>query len=76
MQISKYDINRLVNGKKNIDAHLAIRIGAALGTNPKVRLGMQNDYDLFILSQSVSQTEYNTILKKVNALELAYHQER
>jgi addiction module HigA family antidote len=47
MQVSRYSVNQLVNGKRNITAEMAIRLSAATSTSPKFWLDLQRAVELF-----------------------------
>ncbi|WP_301098595.1 HigA family addiction module antitoxin [Otariodibacter sp.] len=50
--VSRVTLSRVLNGKASISAEMAIRLGQALNTNPKLWLGMQADYDLWKAEQN------------------------
>lgn len=50
-------VNEIIKGKKSITPETASSIAAALGTSPEMWLGMQADYDLYLLSQQKDNKE-------------------
>lgn len=70
--ISRFEVNNLIKGRRNITARLAARIGSAFGTSAEVRLGLQNLYDLYLVQQNKKESQaMKRIHKESQQLELA-----
>jgi len=70
--ISKYEVNDLIKGRRNITPRLAIRIWEAFGTSADVRINLQNMFDLYTISQNkAEQKEIHSIQVRVRELALA-----
>ena len=46
-------ISEIVNGKRNISADTALRLGRYFSVSPDVWLGLQNEYDLRVARQVI-----------------------
>jgi antitoxin HigA-1 len=47
MGVSRYSVNQLVNGKRNVTAEMAIRLGRATSTSPRMWLELQQAVELY-----------------------------
>lgn len=47
LDIDRTTLSRLLHGKSDLSADVALRLEAALGTSASMWLGMQRDYDLW-----------------------------
>lgn len=45
--VSRVHLSRILHGKANISADMALRLAALLGTSAELWLGMQSSYDLW-----------------------------
>jgi addiction module HigA family antidote len=50
--VSRVHLSRILHGKANISADMALRLAALLGTSAELWLGMQSSYDLWLASQT------------------------
>ena len=55
------EVSYIINGVRNINADWAIRLSIAFKNSPEFWLGMQYDYDLYMLNKSKKQEEYSEI---------------
>lgn len=46
MGVSRYTVNQLANGKRNVTAVMALRLASATGTGPEAWMDLQRDADL------------------------------
>lgn len=53
--ITRFEVNNLIRGRRNITPRLAVKIWDAFGTSAQVWLGLQNMYDLYMLQESNDQ---------------------
>jgi len=51
LQISRVTLSKILNGKANVTAGMALRLAAWLGTSPDVWLSMQTQWDLWQAEQ-------------------------
>lgn len=47
MQVSRFSINQIVNGKRAVTAEMALKLARVLSTTPKLWLDLQRDVDLY-----------------------------
>lgn len=47
MKVSRLSVNQLVNGRRNVTAEMAVRLGRVTSTTPHFWLNLQRDIDLF-----------------------------
>lgn len=45
--VARKTVSQLVNGHMGVSAEMALRLGKAFNTNPKLWLNMQRNYDLW-----------------------------
>ncbi len=50
--VSRVYLSRILHGKANISADMALRLADLLGTSAELWLGMQSSYDLWLASRS------------------------
>jgi addiction module HigA family antidote len=53
MRVSPQKINDIVHGKRSITADTALRLGLVLGTSPEFWMGLQSDFDLETIQDSL-----------------------
>jgi len=61
----------LITGRRNINAERALRISAALGTEPQFWLNLQNSYDIRTLETTKEAPQFEKIREKARELVLA-----
>ena len=61
MRVSPQKINDIVRGKRGITADTALRLSIALGTSPEFWMGLQSDYDLETVLDSLSDRLRNEV---------------
>jgi antitoxin HigA-1 len=49
--VTRAALSRILNGNAGISAEMALRLSDALGTSPKLWMGMQAEYDLWQASR-------------------------
>ena len=67
---TRQEVNHLITGRRNINAERALRISAALGTEPQFWLNLQNSYDIKTLEATKEAPQFVKIREKANALVL------
>ena len=50
--VSRVYLSRILHGKANISADMALRLADLLGTSAELWLGMQSSYDLWLASRN------------------------
>ena len=60
-------INELVNGKRGITTEMALRLAKYFGTSPQLWLNLQNQYDLWRISQK-KHNELDRIIARDSAV--------
>lgn len=68
---TRQEVNHLITGRRNINAERALRISAALGTEPQFWLNLQNSYDIKTLETTKEAPQFEKIREKVRELVLA-----
>lgn len=66
---SPAELSFVISGRRDINPDMAMRIWKALGIRPAIWLGMQNDYDLFLIEKSQAE-ELEQIAKRAKELEI------
>lgn len=61
---TRQEVNHLITGRRNINAERALRISAALGTDPEFWLNLQNTYDLKNLETSQDASQFLKIQER------------
>lgn len=59
LDIERNTLLRILHGKENITAEIAVRLSILLGTSSKMWLGMQEDYDLW---QAKQRHNYDSVI--------------
>jgi addiction module HigA family antidote len=54
MQVSRFSINQIINGRRAVTAEMAVRLGRVTGTTPEFWLNLQRDVDLYQVAQKLS----------------------
>jgi addiction module HigA family antidote len=54
LQVSRAMLSKVLNGKAGVTAGMALRLSVWLGTTPDVWLGMQTQWDLWLLQTPAS----------------------
>ena len=54
LQVSRAMLSKVLNGKAGVTAGIALRLSVWLGTTPDVWLGMQTQWDLWLLQTPAS----------------------
>ena len=54
LQVSRAMLSKVLNGKAGVTAGIALRLSVWLGTTPDVWLGMQTQWDLWLLQAPAS----------------------
>ena len=62
--ISRFELNMIIKGKRNLKPRLANRIGEAFGTGPDVRLNLQTMYDLRLVKQNKKESQELPFISK------------
>ena len=62
--VSRLTINEIVNGKRTVTAEMALRLGKALGTDPRVWLNLQQDVDLLRAREKLGSMDDVKVLRK------------
>lgn len=52
--VSRYSVNQLVNGRRNVTAEMALRLSKAFGTSPEFWLNLQRSLDLHQARESIA----------------------
>lgn len=65
---TRQEVNHLITGRRNINAERALRISAALGTDPEFWLNLQNTYDLKNLETTQDAPQFLKIQERARAL--------
>ncbi|MBX9711370.1 MAG: HigA family addiction module antidote protein [Xanthobacteraceae bacterium] len=47
MQVSRFSVNQIINGKRSVTAEMALRLARVLGTTPELWLNLQKNVDLY-----------------------------
>jgi len=47
LDVSRFSVNQVLNGRRAITPDMALRLQAVLGTSPQLWLKLQAEYDLF-----------------------------
>jgi antitoxin HigA-1 len=47
MQVSRFSINQIVNGRRSITAEMAVRLAHVTSTSPELWLNLQQEIDLY-----------------------------
>lgn len=68
---TKQEVNHLITGRRSINAERALRISAALGTEPQFWLNLQNSYDIKTLEATKEAPQFEKIREKARELVLA-----
>jgi hypothetical protein len=68
---TRQEVNHLITGRRNINAERALRISAALGTEPQFWLNLQNSYDIRTLETTKEAPQFEKIREKARELVLA-----
>lgn len=68
---TRQEVNHLITGRRNVNAERALRISAALGTEPQFWLNLQNTFDIKTLEQTKEAPQFAKIREKAEALVLA-----
>jgi antitoxin HigA-1 len=55
LRVTRYSVNQLVNGKRNITPEMAVRLGKVLGTSPEFWLNLQMKADLATAQQDLKR---------------------
>jgi antitoxin HigA-1 len=55
MQVSRFSINQIVNGKRAITAEMALKLAYVLSTTPDLWLNLQRDVDLYTARRKLSE---------------------
>ena len=55
MQVSRFSINQIVNGKRAVTAEMALRLARVLSTTPKLWLDLQRDVDLYAARRKLGE---------------------
>jgi len=50
--VARATLSRVLNGSSGISADMALRLQAALGTSPEMWMGLQDDYELWLATQT------------------------
>jgi len=53
-------INEIVNEKRNLSSEMAVKLAKYFGTSPELWFNLQNQYDIYVISKSISK-ELNQI---------------
>lgn len=54
LDVAPSTLNRILNGSSGISSEMALRLSKALGRSPESWLAMQDNYDLWIVRQTVN----------------------
>ncbi len=69
--ISRYEVNDIIKGRRNVTPRISSRMWEALGIGWETLLKLQNMYDLFLLRKNKEEVEQLEQIKtKVRELEL------
>lgn len=55
MQVSRFSINQIVNGRRAVTAEMALKLAHVLSTTPKLWLDLQRDIDLYVADRKLSR---------------------
>jgi len=55
MQVSRFSINQIVNGKRAVTAEMALKLARVLSTTPKLWLDLQRDVDLYAARRKLDE---------------------
>lgn len=58
-------INRIINGRSNVTAEMALKLGAAFNTTPEFWLNAQKAVDLYKASKKIDSLPKSLLLKAV-----------
>jgi addiction module HigA family antidote len=50
--VARATLSRVLNGSSGISADMALRLQAALGTSPEMWMGLQDDHELWLATQT------------------------
>ncbi len=64
IDISRYEINDIIKGRRNITPRIASRIGEALHTPSTTWLNLQNIYDLYVLDSNQEEARQKEIIRQ------------
>jgi addiction module HigA family antidote len=53
LRVSRFSVNQIVNGRRNITPEMALRLSRALSSSPEFWLNLQRQYDLCLAVQAV-----------------------
>lgn len=68
---TRQEVNHLITGRRSVNAERALRISAALGTEPQFWLNLQNSYDIKTLETTKEAPQFEKIREKARELVLA-----
>ncbi len=54
MRVSRYSINQIINGHRNITAKMALRLAHVTSTMPNFWLNLQRDVDLYYANKKMA----------------------
>lgn len=70
--ISRYEVNDIIKGRRNVTPRIAFRMWEALGIGWETLLKLQNMYDLYLLDHNEEEIQQRHIIKtRVKELALA-----
>lgn len=55
MQVSRFSINQIVNGKRAVTAEMSLKLARVLSTTPKLWLDLQRGVDLYAARQKLGE---------------------
>jgi addiction module HigA family antidote len=55
MQVSRFSINQIVNGKRAVTAEMALKLARVLSTTPDLWLNLQKDVDLYAARRKLGE---------------------
>lgn len=68
---TRQEVNQLITGRRNVNAERALRVSAALGTDPQFWLNLQNSFDIKTLEATKEFPQFVKIREKAEALALS-----
>ena len=68
---TRQEVNHLVSWRRPINAERALKISAALGTDPQFWLNLQNEYDIQSLKSQNNSTQLFQIRQRAKELAFA-----
>lgn len=47
LQVSRFSVNQIINGRRNVTADMALRLARVTSTSPEIWLNLQRDMDVY-----------------------------